>query len=264
MKLAQLKVRPAVTAGDIEGTDEHEALLRKATPNEALRTCVLCLRGSFDDLDAALVQARAQAEVLSTARRELVDKKATMTWVSSQSTAVTAADDFVKMVLGQGTVSFKSGQSTVNCWEAVLLAGMLDNKINVTDQLQRLYKSSAQSFDTDLRHTFSKGAQLKYQPNSLVWRPVAGDIVLFDGLAHVAMATGERKVGANPTDRPELEPGVEIVSFWPAPTITHTFGPGTVATVALTTIEAIQAWLTKYDTGPTSVTFGCPNWTNLG
>lgn len=71
-----------------------------------------------------------------------------------------------------------------------------------------------------------------------------GDLVFFDGLAHVALATGSRD---------------EIFTFWPPPDTKFTGSSGTVDRVKTSRISTLAKWMKKHVSKPT-VTFGSPAW----
>ena len=74
--------------------------------------------------------------------------------------------------------------------------------------------------------------------------PNRGDVVFFDGAAHVALATGS---------------GDEIYTFWPPPNTAFTAG-GTVDAVKTSTITELSDWMdTNMGAAPT-VTFYAPSW----
>ena len=62
-------------------------------------------------------------------------------------------------------------------------------------------------------------------------KPLAGDLVFMDGMAHVALATGNVD-GAGRAD---------IISFWPPPNTPFTRG-GTIDSIKRTTIEELVDW----------------------
>jgi hypothetical protein len=75
--------------------------------------------------------------------------------------------------------------------------------------------------------------------------PSRGDLVFFNGLAHVAMATGT---------------GSDVYTFWPPPNTPFTPG-GTVDRVKISTIEALSNWMTAHPAiGTPTVEFASPSW----
>jgi hypothetical protein len=76
--------------------------------------------------------------------------------------------------------------------------------------------------------------------------PQRGDLVFFNGLEHVAMATGS---------------GANVFTFWPPPNTPFTPG-GTTDKVKVFTIDALVTWWAAHDpkkVAPT-VEFGAPSW----
>jgi hypothetical protein len=81
-------------------------------------------------------------------------------------------------------------------------------------------------------------------------------MVFFDGIAHVAIATGNVAYGMYPYS------GHQVVSFWPPPRVKDFQGP-MVADVQLTTINAILFSCEELKLGMMKVSFGTPNWAAL-
>jgi hypothetical protein len=74
--------------------------------------------------------------------------------------------------------------------------------------------------------------------------PQRGDLVFFNGLAHVALATGS---------------GSEVYTFWPPPNTPFTAG-GTTDKVKVFTIEALVTWWTANLPPAPVVEFAAPAW----
>jgi len=262
-KIASLKNTTGVTIHDVETTDEYLSL--KSTYDEwvARCACVLYLRGSCNTMDEATRQARLQAGIAATGRDKLVDFE--MIWVPSWASGGRADNDFVKLLDGRGNQFSTTGyRSTVNCWEAVLLAAIVNGQIAITDRLRQIYES--RQFEKDLIHVLTSGARFAYTSSKLEGTPQAGDIVLFNKLDHVAVATGRRIVGVQLPEENVRVPGYEIVNFWPAPAIgPQAFQPPVPTTVYRTSIEAVQKWYTTVfpNDPPLVVEFGSPNWQQL-
>jgi hypothetical protein len=144
----------------------------------------------------------------------------------------------------------------------MLLAAMLDSRVVSPGRLRGFYDANHATFETELTHALMSGTRIAYNPGRSSGRPLPGDIVLFDGLDHVAAATGQLIQG--PMLDSATATGARIVSFWPAPAMAE-FGPKTRTKVAFTTIEAILAWFSVKMPGTTApkVTFGSPNWALL-
>jgi hypothetical protein len=91
----------------------------------------------------------------------------------------------------------------------------------------------------------SKGALHTYAvPGPNFPMPQRGDIVFFDGIAHVALATGN---------------GSEVYTFWPPPNTPFTAG-GTTDKVKVFTIEALVLWWAANMPPQPVVEFGPPSW----
>jgi hypothetical protein len=78
---------------------------------------------------------------------------------------------------------------------------------------------------------------------------VAGDIVFFDGAAHVAL-------GAGSTDAMGR---TKIYSFWPPPNTAFTAG-GTIDQVKITTIEELNDYWVASGEPAFKIEFTTPNW----
>ena len=94
----------------------------------------------------------------------------------------------------------------------------------------------------------SSGLQIPYGPSDNPPRvPIRGDIVFFDGAAHVALATGTRD-GTGRT---------QVLSFWPPPDIVI-YSEGTLDKVKLTTIEQLVEFMSAKK--EPEVTYATPPW----
>jgi hypothetical protein len=78
---------------------------------------------------------------------------------------------------------------------------------------------------------------------------VAGDIVFFDGAAHVALGKGTVD-GLGRT---------EIYSFWPPPNTAFTAG-GTIDDVKITTIEELNDYWVGRGKPAFTIEYATPNW----
>jgi hypothetical protein len=131
--------------------------------------------------------------------------------------------------------------TTMNCWEAVLLAAYRAGTINWT-WIHNLYTAVPIA---DWVAAMSKGPLQPYLvpgPNPKL--PQRGDLVFFDGLAHVALATGN---------------GSEVYTFWPPPNTPFSAG-GTTDKVKVFTIEALYTWWAANLGGAPTVKFAAPSW----
>jgi hypothetical protein len=259
MKLDQLN-KKTVTEKDIEGTEEYRELVKNNDPGLVLTGCILYLRGDFKSPADGIAQAKLQMQVAHTARREMIDKTAKMKWAPSGNLVRPETNNsFINLILGQGQVNLRNGSATMNCWEAVIVAAILDGAIVNPGRMKSIYESKSKTFTAELVYQLS-GKALQYQPQLLLGRPVAGDVVMFSGLAHVALSTGTKNFGV---ENPPYYPGLNVISFWPAPRVNN-FQAGTLAEVEVVTIESIVKWIGKYTNANADVTFGCPNWRLLG
>jgi hypothetical protein len=140
--------------------------------------------------------------------------------------------------------------TTINCWEMILLAAFRIGAVdwNWINQLytnpQPTNTSELQTWYNGLPSRITSGSLTSYDLATKTPLPERGDLVFFDGAAHVALATGN---------------GDEILTFWPPPNTAFTAG-GTVDDVKTSTIEALSDWMTtNFGTTP-AVTFGSPSW----
>jgi hypothetical protein len=131
--------------------------------------------------------------------------------------------------------------TVMNCWEAVLLNAFRSGSISWS-WIHALYKSGPAHTWVP---TMARGPGRTYAtkpPKSPP--PQRGDLVFFDGVSHVALATGK---------------GSEIYTFWPPPDTPFTMG-GTVDRVKVSTIEDLVAWwVPNFKTTPV-VTIAPPSW----
>ena len=139
--------------------------------------------------------------------------------------------------------SFPTVTSTtvMNCWEAVLLSAYQAGAIN-WNWIHNIYVSTPVA---DWVTAMSRGARRSYAvpgPNHPM--PQRGDLVFFNGLAHVALATGN---------------GSEVFTFWPPPNTPFTPG-GTSDRVKKFTIEALVTWWETNMPPKPTVEFAAPNW----
>jgi Domain of unknown function (DUF4157) len=125
--------------------------------------------------------------------------------------------------------------TTINCWEMVLLAAFRARVITWA-WIHDLYVN--RGMDTWVGRMASSTSP--YVPGTS--RPQRGDLVFWNGLDHVALATGN---------------GEEIISFWPPPQMESV--AGTVDKVKTTTITALTGYVTRTWGAPT-VTFGAGTW----
>jgi hypothetical protein len=131
--------------------------------------------------------------------------------------------------------------TVMNCWEAVLLSAFRAGAITWT-WIHNLYTSVPVA---DWMATMSRGASHTYAvPGPNLRLPQRGDLVFFDGLAHVALATGS---------------GSDVYTFWPPPNTPFTAG-GTTDQVKVFTIEELVNWWDANMPPAPVVEFAAPRW----
>jgi hypothetical protein len=137
----------------------------------------------------------------------------------------------------------------INCWEMVLVAALQANLINWT-WVHTLYTTSiGAGWGAHLVDTLSRGARVPYHvgdPNTP--RPNRGQVVFFNGAAHVALGNGI----VDGTGR------AQVWTFWPPPGTAFTPG-GTLDQVKLSTIEELVNFMVAHF-GPTAVEISLPPW----
>lgn len=202
-----------------------------------------------------------------------------MTWVPSSpgqadvggGTIVSlGSNDFASWALAPAATAAPpvAQVTTINCWEMVLLAahnaGFLSwqqihdtytsripattiAKIQDPDPaVQAVGQSEIGPFVDGLLYSLmtSGPAQTFDVGDPATPMPNRGDVVFFDGAAHVALATGS---------------GEEIFTFWPPPNTAFTAG-GTVDAVKRSTITELSDWMDVNFGARPSVTFYAPSW----
>ena len=141
-----------------------------------------------------------------------------MTWKPSNPQSLT---DFRNWANAAKEVPFPAITSAtiMNCWEAILLAGY-NAKVITWQWIHDLYATNQSGWPA----TMSKGALKTFdvpaKPKQEM--PQRGDIVFFNDLAHVALATGN---------------GSEVYTFWPPPE--QKSKAGTVDKVKTESIEIV-------------------------
>lgn len=132
--------------------------------------------------------------------------------------------------------------TTINCWEMVLLAAYRSGAIT-WKFIHDLYLNNKGSWGKELPNRLTKGGQAPYSVATKKPVPKRGQLVFFDGAAHVALATGS---------------GDKILTFWPPPNTKFTPG-GTVDDVKVSSISALYNFMKKNMSTP-KVTIGNPIW----
>ena len=164
-------------------------------------------------------------------------------WTLTGSGPIVNNNDFTKWVMSSGLQP--NLNSSINCWEMVLFSGYKSGLINrqwLTNLYgtRDLFDSNRDNWYANLPSRMSISRQnYNYSFNSGLKR---GDIVFFNGNAHVAIATGTKDRYGND----------EVISHW-TPNNRH---------VEVTTIKALKALSDKASGKSTStlVTFGRPIW----
>lgn len=133
--------------------------------------------------------------------------------------------------------------TTINCWEMVILAAYRIKAIS-WKWIHDLYMKSPSTWYDELPKRLTSGANKTYDLATKTPSLERGDVVFFDGAAHVALATGN---------------GDEIMTFWPPPNTAFTSG-GTVDEVKKSTIKELSDWMGADFGAVPKVTFGTPAW----
>lgn len=136
---------------------------------------------------------------------------------------------------------------TMNCWEAVLWSAYKSGSVD-RQWIHNLYKSKTSLKEGWVDLLSFKSTRKPYPgPGDNQPKPQRGDIVFFNGMNHVALATGI---------------GSEIYSFWPPPDTPFKLG-GIPDKVRKMTIEELtnEWWPKKMNTNKKpKVEFGTPAW----
>lgn len=160
-----------------------------------------------------------------------------MTWKPSGPSSGT---DFQKWATAAKETPFPAitSATVMNCWEAVLLSAY-NAKAIPWSQIHALYASSPSGWPAAMSKGANKVYDIPAKPKQDM--PQRGDIVFFNGLSHVALATGK---------------GSEVYTFWPPPDLPSK--SGTVDEVKTKTIEDLAGYIAKKK--PVVVKYGPPNW----
>lgn len=164
------------------------------------------------------------------------------TWVPSGPTSGNTFQTWASAA-SEGAAPSVDTITTINCWEMVLLAAYRIGAVSWT-WINSLYTNTVGNWYDELPNRITNGGLASYDLASKTPLPQRGDLVFFDGAAHVALATGN---------------GDEIMTFWPPPNTAFTRG-GTVDDVKMSTIEALSDWMTTNFRSTPVVTFGSPAW----
>lgn len=242
----------------IRQTDEYQRVLTdgKGTlrlMRDMFNAGMLLARGSFSVDTEAMYQAAEQGMVADAAAGMAGTQ---LTWVPSKpykGILEGKNDSFVKFLIDGIPFKLDDPTTSLNCWEALIVAAVNAKVIEDATRLVNLYQQKKSAWESALTAALVSGSTREYRPGSRLDTPVCGDIVLFDGLAHVAVAVEADKMSTN------------VVSFWPAPDMKMSeINPaGTVTTMQVTSIEAIGAWMNLNFGRAPKITFGSPSWQQL-
>ena len=133
-----------------------------------------------------------------------------------------------------------SPATLINCWEVVLLAAYRGGAL----PWSRIHSLYAATPVADWKTSLTTGPLRRYGGKAPVTPPLRGDLVFFDGMAHVALATGK---------------GSEVYTFWPPPDTPFKPG-GTEDRVKVFTIEDLVAWWIPNFGNTPVVEIGAPSW----
>jgi hypothetical protein len=132
--------------------------------------------------------------------------------------------------------------TVMNCWEAVLLSAYRARAISWR-WIHNLYTATPVR---DWVTTMSRGSLHNYAvPGPNLPMPQRGDLVFFNGIDHVALATGS---------------GSDVYTFWPPPNTAFALVGGTTDQVKVSTIEALANWWPTSGRPPPTIQFGSPAW----
>jgi hypothetical protein len=134
---------------------------------------------------------------------------------------------------------------TINCWEVVMLAAYRAGQLSWA-RIHTIYSSGAPDWGAFLVDELSYGSRIPYSTTN---RPVRGDIIFFDGAAHISLAAGASNAAGQ----------TQIYSFWPPPNTPFVPG-GTPDQVKITTIEELNEYWVNSGRPAFTVEFATPNW----
>jgi hypothetical protein len=155
---------------------------------------------------------------------------------------------------------FNLASSTrLNCWEMVLLMAFRSGSVD-WDWIHNMYVRVPQStWESHLTTSISTYDSASIASGTITHAytgavPRRGDIVFWEGLAHVGMATGSTGADGTP----------QVYTFWPPPGTPFTPG-GTLDNVKTSTITILTDYiLNNFSSISTvNVTFGTPSWYGL-
>ncbi len=262
----------SLSEADIQATDEYQYLQQRFFPQqtpgpiavqELVLACRLALRYIREHqvslteayLETFLPQARRQLAVTSESDAMVGQQ---MTWIGSGPGSGNTFETWASASSEQAAPPVSS-LTTINCWEMILLAAYNAGMVS-WQWIHNIYTAHKLDWYSYLVQVLSGSGRVPYQigdPNTP--RPLRGDIVFFDGAAHVALANGVI----------DSQGRTQIISFWPPPdtsfTLDTTTTPISVAPtldkVKVTTIEELnQSWTQDYGQPAFNITFATAPW----
>ena len=136
--------------------------------------------------------------------------------------------------------------TSINCWEMILLCAYRAKLLSwqwIHDQ----YVAGVPDWRDHMYRALTRGARVPWKAGEPGLR---GEIVFFDDIAHVSLATGTLDSAGR----------TEILSFWPPPNTPFVAG-GTLDKVKITTIEELREfWARERPPGFAKIEFAAPPW----
>ena len=119
------------------------------------------------------------------------------------------ATDFAQWASAASETAFTVGSTTViNCWEMVLYAAYKAGQLTWA-WIHDRYAAAGGTWSADMIAHLTPKGRTAFDRATQSPQPRRGDIVLFDGINHVALATGN---------------GTHTYTFWPPPDVSVQFG----------------------------------------
>ncbi|MEQ9023209.1 MAG: hypothetical protein RLN82_10700, partial [Pseudomonadales bacterium] len=202
---------------DIQATDDYKYLQQRFFPQQSpspesveqlLLACRLALRYMREHrvclvpayLETFFPKAEKQLAVTTESEAMLGEE---MTWFPSGPGSGNTFETWAS-ASSETTAPKIDPSTTINCWEMVLLAAYNAGMVS-WQRIHDIYTANASDWYGYLVQALSGSGAVPYtigDPETA--RPLRGDIVFFDGAAHVALANGV-------TDG---QGRTEIISFW--------------------------------------------------
>jgi hypothetical protein len=233
--LVKTKIEATTTSAaeklDLYNHDDMRDFFVDVCNNKTIIIATRLLGGTWAQ-KTAWMEAEGVTAPVAGEMEEMLGEEAT--WVPSGPGSANTFESWASAPT-EGTAPPLKKSTTINCWEMVLLAayrcGVIDwNWIN------NLYTAVSPSAWVSRMAS----STTTYVPGTSTLS--RGDLVFFNGLAHVALATGE---------------GDKIYTFWPPPDKPSSIG--TIDEVKISTIKALSDYMTPI-WGTPVVTFGTPTW----